>query len=205
MSTAVVPVSALPDAAAAEPQAGGSTMGTIRAAAWAKKVKKKTEVVSHNLRNMFISMVPLFALIGLAAFILQLIEYDNELLNAQAFVEQTTALTDKIASLQLRTTATLDLGNLDRLHAPVEEAAEESATAAGDEDSTKPKNVTFHWTTTMTTLHCYKNGTKEDLSHQQKVVRFFFFFLPVLFFCFFFFPTRLFTQLTFKCPRSMFP
>ena len=80
MSASVVPVSGGGDTS--------SAMGSIRAAAFAKKLKKKTEVVSHDLRNMFIAFVPLFILIGLAAFILQLIEYENEKTSAEDFVAE---------------------------------------------------------------------------------------------------------------------
>jgi hypothetical protein len=151
MSASVVPVSGGGDTS--------SAMGSIRAAAFAKKLKKKTEVVSHDLRNMFIAFVPLFILIGLAAFILQLIEYENEKTSAEDFVAASNELSNQITDLQSRTEETLDVGNMDRIHAPQEQITVGNSSSSSSND----------WNMTTRALHCYKNGTIEELG--DKVVR----------------------------------
>lgn len=147
-STAVVPVSL---------DAG---MGGIRAAAFAKKLKKKSEKVDHETRNMLISLIPLFLLIGLGAFILQLIEYDTEMESAVAFVDQTHSLEDKILDLKERTKATLDLGNLDRIHDPV---APSTSDENEENEGGNTTEATLDWTMETRDVICYRNGTKEWL------------------------------------------
>ena len=155
MSTAVVPVSS------EDAGMGSVSMGGIRAAAFAKKLKKKSEKVNHDTRNMLISLIPLFLLIGLGAFILQLIEYDTEMESALAFVDQTNSLEDKILDLKERTKATLDLGNLDRIHDPV--APSTSDENEENEDGNNTTEATLDWTMEIRDVICDRNGTKEWL------------------------------------------
>ena len=161
MSTAVVPVSSAFSNAA--------NQGAIRAATFAKKLKAKTQKKDHSTRTMFIAMIPLFILIGLAAFVLHLLEIDAEREGALAYEAQTASLEAGVAELNDRVTRTLDLGNLDRIHAPVEKIEE-----IEDEEGTKTKqttiansadNTTFFWNATLNYLHCYQNGTQEDQTY----------------------------------------
>ena len=167
MSTAVVPESSLKSGASGFNLA--ANQGAIRAATFAKKLKAKTQKKDHSTRTMFIAMIPLFILIGLAAFVLHLLEIDTERESALAFEAQTASLEASVAELNDRVTRTLDLGNLDRIHAPVEKIED-----IEDEEGTKTKqttiansadNTTFFWNATLNYLHCYTNGTQQDRTY----------------------------------------
>jgi hypothetical protein len=101
---------------------------------------------------MFIAMIPLFILIALAAFILQVLEFDTEMENAVAFVEQTNNLEAKFVSLKSRAIQTTDIGNLDRIHEQV-------------------GNASIYWNATQKWVRCNKNesaaGTHHYLPHKK--------------------------------------
>jgi hypothetical protein len=103
---------------------------------------------------MFIAMIPLFILIALAAFILQVLEFDTEMENAVAFVEQTNNLEAKFVSLKSRAIQTTDIGNLDRIHEQV-------------------GNASIYWNATQKWVRCNKNesaaGTHHYLPHKKPV------------------------------------
>ena len=133
-----------------------SGFGAMGAATFANKLKvKAASKVNHELRNMLIAFIPLFVLIGLAAFILQLLEHDNEFQGAKTLVADTYDLDTKIKGILDRTYETLDIGNMDRIHAPVD-----IPTADNSSSSLR----VFNWTMTVKTVYCYKNGTLEELS-----------------------------------------
>jgi hypothetical protein len=133
-----------------------SGFGAMGAATFANKLKvKAASKVNHELRKMLIAFIPLFVLIGLAAFILQLLEHDNEFQGAKTFVADTYDLDTKIKGILDRTYETLDIGNMDRIHAPVD-----IPTADNSSSSLR----VFNWTMTVKTVYCYKNGTLEELS-----------------------------------------
>ena len=130
--------------------------GAMGAATFANKLKvKAASKVNHELRNMLIAFIPLFALIGLAAFILQLLEHDNEFQTAKTDVAATHLVNTKFKGILDRTYETLDIGNMDRIHAPVD-----IPTADNSSSSLR----VFNWTMTVKTVYCYKNGTLEELS-----------------------------------------
>ena len=141
-----------------------SSFGAMGAATFAKKLKAKSKKkVDHELRNMLIAFIPLFGLIGLAAFILQLIEYDNEMSDALAFVEQSDVLARNVQGMLDRTTGTLDIENMDRIHAPVDGHDTWYNSRLVDPTAGNSSSL-FNWTMTVKSVHCYKNGTVEVLT-----------------------------------------
>ena len=140
-----------------------SGFGAMGAATFANKLKvKAASKVNHELRNMLIAFIPLFVLIGLAAFILQLLEHDNEFQGAKTLVADTYDLDTKIKGILDRTYETLDIGNMDRIHAPVD--IPPVPTADNSSSSQGSSLHEFNWTMTVKTVYCYKNGTLEELS-----------------------------------------
>ena len=71
-------------------------------------------------------------------FLLHLLEIDAEREGALAYEAQTASLEAGVAELNDRVTRTLDLGNLDRIHAPVEKIED-----IEDEEGTKTKQTTI--------------------------------------------------------------
>ena len=60
-----------------------------------------------------------------------------------------------------RTYETLDIGNMDRIHAPVD-----IPTADNSSSSLR----VFNWTMTVKTVYCYKNGTLEVLAKPVSIM-----------------------------------
>ena len=144
-------------------KSSASSMGAIRAAAFGKKLKAKAnKKVDHELRNMLIAFIPLFALIGLAAFILQLLEHDNEFQSEKRKVFDTHLVNTKFKAILDRTYETLDIGNMDRIHAPVDIPT--VPTADNSSSSQGSSLHEFNWTMTVKSVYCYKNGTLEVLA-----------------------------------------
>ena len=151
-----------------------SGFGAMGAATFAKKLKAKSKKkVDHELRNMLIAFIPLFGLIGLAAFILQLIEYDNEMSDALAFVEQSDVLARNVQGMLDRTTETLDIENMDRIHAPVDGHDTWYNSRLVEDPTAGNSSSLFNWTMTVKSVHCYKNGTVEVLTKPVSITFFF--------------------------------
>ena len=146
-----------------------SGFGAMGAATFANKLKvKAASKVNHELRNMLIAFIPLFVLIGLAAFILQLLEHDNEFQGAKTLVADTYDLDTKIKGILDRTYETLDIGNMDRIHAPVDIPT--VPTADNSSSSQGSSLHEFNWTMTVKSVYCYKNGTLEVLAKPVSIM-----------------------------------